>query len=635
LAETTPSVNLTVCHIREINYSLPVAPCDRCQEGAPFFTTAERVAIDLNLEYPILLHITVSVHHCTACAHYFRAQPPFLQRGAIYTNRVMEKAVKSVYEDGMGMRRVPVRLARDFWVQPSEGSIRRWCRAYAAAFDFATDYQPWVVSEFSGILCVDEVYQDRLALLLAVDPAAPDGDRLVGYQLVHGDVDADDVERFLAHLKEVGIEPDEVVTDGSQLYPTVLAKVWSKAAHQLCLFHETRHVTKAVMKAINAIRKDLPQPPPASGTKGGGPLRDQPPSDDPNDPATQRWYWRQARRRAQIAQVHDLAQQGLSQRAIARQTGHHRQTVKKWLAQPVPPLPEDMPAELSDLAALPAPQTRQEQEQPPEPPPAEAGEPAAAEENAEAPPSQPCTALVVPCPCQTGQGSRTVPRQEQEQPPEPPPTEAGEPAAAEETAETPPPPAPWSSWDQVRQVREALQEHRFLLLRRPENLNSDEQTQVAALLACPVGTELQVLRSFLEDWYRLWKDEKGQRRALDEARVRYDAWRSDEAYRAVAPLRRLQQKMTDAKFEKLSQFLRHPEWEATNNGAERGGRAFRHRQAPHFNLRKEASIEQSIVVSACLRKEMALRPPAQPLHTCQRGRKRRAPSSQLAVATAA
>ena len=50
--------------------------------------------------------------------------------------------------------------------------------------DFATDYQPWVVESFSGILCVDEVYQGKLALLLAVDPAAPDGDRLVGYELV-------------------------------------------------------------------------------------------------------------------------------------------------------------------------------------------------------------------------------------------------------------------------------------------------------------------------------------------------------------------------------------------------------------------------------------------------------------------
>ena len=95
----------------------------------------------------------------------------------------------------------------------------------------------------------------------------------MGYQLVHGNVDATDVERFLDHLREVGIDPDQVITDGSSLYPTVLAKVWSGAAHQLCLLHETRHVTKAAMKAINAIRKSLPRPPPTSATGEGGPLR--------------------------------------------------------------------------------------------------------------------------------------------------------------------------------------------------------------------------------------------------------------------------------------------------------------------------------------------------------------------------
>ena len=266
MTKTASSVHQTVCHICEVEYLLSVTPCNRCQQPAQFYTTAERTAIDLHLEYPVLLHVTVSVHHCPECHHYFRAQPPFLQRAAIYANRVVEKAVQSVYEDGMALRQVPIRMARDFWVCPSEGSIRRWCRIYGQAFDFATDYQPWVVSGFSGILCVDEVYQGQLALLLAVDPAAPDGDRLVGYQLVHGDINATDVERFLTHLKEVGIDPEQVITDGSSLYPTVLAKVWPNAAHQLCLFHETRHVTQAAMKAINAIQKRLPHPPPALGT---------------------------------------------------------------------------------------------------------------------------------------------------------------------------------------------------------------------------------------------------------------------------------------------------------------------------------------------------------------------------------
>jgi hypothetical protein len=247
MAEASQSVNLTFCQICEINYCLPRAPCDRCQQSSPFFNTAERSAIDLNLDHPVLLHVTVSVHRCSLCHHYFRARPPFLRRDAIYTNRVVDKAVQSVYEDGMAMCRVTTRMARDFWVRPSEGTIRVWCRTYSAGFDFEADYQPWVVSEFSGILCVDEVYQDRLALLLAVDPAAPDGDRLIGYQLAHGTVNGTDIEHFLLRLKNIGIAPAEVVTDGSSLYPSVLAQIWPNVAHQLCLFHETRRVTKITL----------------------------------------------------------------------------------------------------------------------------------------------------------------------------------------------------------------------------------------------------------------------------------------------------------------------------------------------------------------------------------------------------
>jgi hypothetical protein len=86
------------------------------------------------------------------------------------------------------------------------------------------------------------------------------------------------------------------------------------------------------------------------------------------------------------------------------------------------------------------------------------------------------------------------------------------------------------------------------------------------------------------EWYLLWHDAKGCRRTLDEARARFAAWSSDATYAAVAPLRRVQERMT-AQFERLSPFLRNPRWEATNNGAERAGQALRHRQAPHFNLR--------------------------------------------------
>jgi hypothetical protein len=168
-----------------------------------------------------------------------------------------------------------------------------------------------------------------------------------------------------------------------------------------------------------------------------------------------------------------------------------------------------------------------------------------------------------------------------------------------------------------------LQEHRFVLLKRPEHLDEEEQRHLVALLDSPVGPELQVGRDFLVDWYRIWGEEIGQRRTLAEAEARYQTWQTNASYAAVPVLYRLQQRFTPAKFAQMSQFLRQSAWKATNNGAERAGRAFRHRQAPHFNLRDKETIAASMTVAACLRKEAVTAPPMEALHTCQRGRKKR------------
>ncbi len=190
--------------------------------------------------------------------------------------------------------------------------------------------------------------------------------------------------------------------------------------------------------------------------------------------------------------------------------------------------------------------------------------------------------------------------------------------------EEPAPPSPWERWETVRQVREALREHRYLLIRRPAHLSASQQAQVDDLLSSPVGAELQVARRFVTEWYVLWQDEKGQRRMLEEARVRFADWSTDAAFAAVAPFRRVQVKMT-AQFERVSAFLQQEEWEATNNGAERFGRAFRHRQAPHYNLRATESIEGAIAVMASLRKAAALAQSPRDSARSGRGRKPKAP----------
>src|SRR5712691_8324992 len=82
------------CQIRHVRWTPPTLPCDRCGGTAARVWDAARTAIDLDLDAPVLLRVGVSVHHCCSCRHHFRAQPPFLRPDAIYTNRIVAKALQ-------------------------------------------------------------------------------------------------------------------------------------------------------------------------------------------------------------------------------------------------------------------------------------------------------------------------------------------------------------------------------------------------------------------------------------------------------------------------------------------------------------------------------------------------------------
>jgi transposase len=316
-----------------------------------------------------------------------------------------------------------------------------------------------------------------------------------------------------------------------------------------------------------------------------------------------------SQRRAGFAEMHGLAAQGLSQRAIARQTGHNRKTVKHWLQQEPELMLDGAP---SDAQAAPPPPATADQRMLKQ----TARRDKLAQVQALGDQGQSHSAIAR----QVGLHRVTVKKWLQEASPAATDRSALSPA---ERVEPEPPPAPWTKWEEVKQIRETLKQHRFLLLRRPEHLSAVEQALVTTLLEQPGCAELRVARDFLIDWYRLWTDENGQRRAVAEAQAGFETWRADVTYAALPALKQSQERLTPARFEGLSHFLQHPDWEATNNGAERAGRAFRHRQAPHFNLRKDASIERSIVVTACLRKQALTEPDPQRLHTCQRGRRSR------------
>ena len=335
-------------------------------------------------------------------------------------------------------------------------------------------------------------------MLLAVDPAAPEGDRLIGYQLVHGEVTVATMRDFLERLRAAGIVPEQVITDGSPLYPATLAAVWPTAAHQLCLFHQTRDVTKAVLQTVRERRASLPVPPrrrPGRRRRGpAGAVPEGAEDGEPNDAAGP-------------AQVRALRRRGLSIHGIVRQTGFARNTVRKWLrdTSPIKDMNMDMDGSFP-------------------PPPDIPG------------------AVARPHPSDHCGGT------------------SGESGAPTRPGRIAPPPAPWESWAQVRQIGDALRTQRFLFVRRPDHLTDEERARLHALLTSPVGDALRPVRAFVEDWYAIWRTPTGGRRPPDEARDRYQRWRTNPLSAHRAPLRRAQERLDVDQFARLSVYLGNAVW---------------------------------------------------------------------------
>jgi len=114
-------------------------------------------------------------------------------------------------------------------------------------------YRSWTLANFSGTLCIDELHLGKKTLLLATDPI---GNFPVAFALVATN-DQEHMERFLRQLLLHGFHPRVVITDGSNLYPAVLAALWPQAQHQLCVFHVLKDVNQEVLDGLRRLRRQL------------------------------------------------------------------------------------------------------------------------------------------------------------------------------------------------------------------------------------------------------------------------------------------------------------------------------------------------------------------------------------------
>jgi hypothetical protein len=226
------------------------APCPTCGENGRRKRTFTRTVRTVAFKAVAYLEVTCGEYGARCgCRTTFRNSPEGVLPRALYDNKVRDLVLDRVLKDGMSIERTLGSLRREFLLDLSPGFVYDLLHDHAKRLDMS-EHRRKVLELFSGTLCIDELHLGRFTLLLATDPLA---DLPVAFALIDKN-DQDHMRRYLKNLKNWGMNPKVVVTDGSNLYPAVLGELWPDADHQLCVFHVIKDINKLVLNAVRRLR---------------------------------------------------------------------------------------------------------------------------------------------------------------------------------------------------------------------------------------------------------------------------------------------------------------------------------------------------------------------------------------------
>ena len=133
------------------------------------------------------------------------------------------------------------------------GSRRRGKKGRSQA---ETDYLDWALTDFSGYLAADELYDGPFCVLSAVDARRQ---RRLLYEVLDHNPTQLDILYFLARLNDLirahRKQVRGLTTDASPLYPLPSALALGDLPHQICEFHVLKDLTKAVLRVLARLRK--------------------------------------------------------------------------------------------------------------------------------------------------------------------------------------------------------------------------------------------------------------------------------------------------------------------------------------------------------------------------------------------
>ncbi len=233
------------------------APCPRCGTWSPINESRPLRFWEPSLLRTTIMTVRTGCYLCPRCPagqRWFTVRPPAYRTTGQYSLHAKEHVVALVREYRMSIDAAAA-LARDLLhlSKLHATTVLGWLRQAGDQVDVDAWHKD-AVAIFSGQMAIDgDWYQ-----LKATDPL---NDIELYWFVGEGSPTEADIRAFCIKLRELGFMPELVVTDGSKLYPKVIAEVWPDAEHQRCVFHFIKQANQDVSRAFWEAYKTMPVPP--------------------------------------------------------------------------------------------------------------------------------------------------------------------------------------------------------------------------------------------------------------------------------------------------------------------------------------------------------------------------------------
>lgn len=249
-------------HIHNPHFVGGKPTCECGFVGERVHTRAERNIrnvqhVDLETPTRLLLYVPrlwCDHHECEKRTFVPKVEeaPPYSRNSTL----LRERAVIGRREDRLTYQEASHRMERDFKAQISPSAICKWTLTQFPGQRLPLEST--IPLRFSSVLCIDEVFPSvgggKVPTLVGVDPIAE-----IALHFVLDRSDTEGVKAALSKLKELGADPDVIVSDLDKAYPGAISAVFPRARRQLCWFHVMQIVQKHLNRIFIDWRKTLPK----------------------------------------------------------------------------------------------------------------------------------------------------------------------------------------------------------------------------------------------------------------------------------------------------------------------------------------------------------------------------------------